>query len=136
VFLGILFLVTGFEKAVDPSTLIRVISFDGFGAPMVRILTWSIVCFEIALGQLLLVGLWHRKSLAVAIITLSIYTGQLAFLLFKEHGPDCGCLKLVNTYVEVRNSNFIGVLRNCILILLAWMACRKRSKFVPDRIEL
>jgi len=112
---GAVFLLAGFLKAADSSSLARVLAFDGF-VKSLSFLLWLVPLWEIGLGAGLILYSRSRLLIWLALGTLVLFIGQLVFLLVSTGAPDCGCIALLNRYHDAQWSHMFGIARNVIMI--------------------
>jgi uncharacterized membrane protein YphA (DoxX/SURF4 family) len=118
--LGLLLLLTGFQKILGADGLRNVLAFDHFPRIFLTPLLWSIIILEIAIGLLLLI--WPRRSiLFAAIVLLALYTIQIIYLLVSHNAPYCNCIGGVLAFQNARRGNLLSLARNIFLITGAWL---------------
>src|SRR5215210_376240 len=82
---GLVFLWSGFEKAVDPARIQRVLAFDGIPSllvPATALLVWT---GEITIGVCLLFSVARLRTISIAIFVLLVFSVQLAYLIVSQN---------------------------------------------------
>ena len=114
IFVGIVFMVSGFLKAVDPyGTAIKLTEyFTAFGMdflePVTLFLSVVLICCEFLCGFFLTMGLWYKK-IVIWIITalVGFFTILTLFIALTNPVSDCGCfgdaIKLTNWQTFFKN---------------------------------
>lgn len=116
VIVGMLFIISGFGKAIDTAGFSDLISQYGLGYLMV--LSPLIVVSEILIGLFLVLLINPRFFAMISFFMLTIFTVLFAFAHFKYGVNDCGC------FGTVQHLNFpplISFIRNIILIVMSGM---------------
>lgn len=117
VIVGAVFLWAGFAKVNDPTTIAKAIQFLGVPQAGVALLLAALICFEVALGTMLVTFGADGKTLAVTLFALIAFSTVLIIFLMKPTAPDCGCLGTTIVTRSAKAGHFYGLLRNAILIV-------------------
>lgn len=92
-FLGTIFLLSGLTKLGVPQAFTA--SINGYEMPLpsflVQVMAVGLPPLELALGVLLLVGLWTRFAAAIAGGLMVVFTIAMTQAAFRGLSPDCGC---------------------------------------------
>ena len=100
VFVGVLFIFSGFVKVIDPLGFSYKLSeyFVIFGMPWmdsVTVLLAIVLCLaEIALGVQLLLGFWKKATLYGLLGMIVFFTFLTWFSAYFNKVTDCGCLEM------------------------------------------
>ena len=118
VIVGMLFIISGFGKAIDTAGFSNLINQYGLGYLMV--LSPLIVVFEILLGILLVLLINPRFFAMISFWMLTVFTALFAFAHFKYGVNNCGCFGTLYTNLPP----VFSFIRNFILIgmsLIVWI---------------
>lgn len=122
--LAIVFLYAAYTKLRQP-WLVFAMSIDAYGLlpemgvlGVARVLPW----LELALGVLLLLGIWLRLVAMLAALVLSVFFGIMLMSFGKGMGIDCGCFG-VGEALTAKTLARDGLLL-AAAIVLAWLAWR------------
>lgn len=99
IILGVVFLVFGGMKLVDMPLFAEAVRQYGIlPEPVGRLYALSLPWVEVAVGTLLLVGLWLRWAVPLVILITASFIGATVFNLFWLHATfnSCGCLGRVD----------------------------------------
>lgn len=117
ILLALLFLFSGFVKAVDPlGTALKMESyFVGLGmeflAPTSLVAACGLIIFEMMLGVALLMGLWRRIVAWATLLLMSGMTLLTLYIALYDPVDDCGCfgdfLKVSNSATFIKNLFFM-----------------------------
>lgn len=116
VIVGMLFIISGFGKAIDTAGFSTLISQYGLG--YLTVLSPLIIVFEILLGILLVLLINPRFFAMISFFVLTIFTALFAFAHFKYGINDCGCF---GTVQHLNFPPFVSFIRNIILIAMSGM---------------
>lgn len=91
--LGAIFIISGLTKLGIPSTFAASInSYEmPLPGPLVTIMAVGLPPLELAIGILLIVGLWTRISAAIAGALTVVFLVAMIQAMFRGLNPDCGC---------------------------------------------
>ena len=134
VIVGMLFIISGFGKAIDTAGFSNLINQYGLGYLMV--LSPLIVVFEILLGILLVLLINPRFFAMISFWMLTVFTALFAFAHFKYGVNNCGCFGTLYTNLPP----VFSFIRNFILIgmsLIVWIKYpRYNSKVIKWKLCL
>lgn len=117
IFLGGVFLVSGFGKLINIKGFVELI--DSYGLYFISFLAPVIVIIEIALGILLMLSLKQKTVAKYSILMICIFTFAYLYGFNVKGIQDCGCFGSVD---NIQTSPLIVLLRNgAILILLLFI---------------
>jgi uncharacterized membrane protein YphA (DoxX/SURF4 family) len=127
---GVVFVWAGVQKLMDPTKIIRVLEFDGLTQRIGELRlsvagAFGLGAFEVVLGALLVLGLWQRRVMMITIVTLLVFSIQLAYLMFAQNPPECGCVTLWKNFRDARSRATSGLIRNAAMAVgLEWTRLR------------
>ena len=114
--LGVVFLLFGLTKVGVPGAFATSINGYEMNLPsgLVTVMAVGLPLLEVAIGILLLVGLWTRLSAAIAGVLLVIFLIAMIQAMFRGLSPDCGCAAGVATANPIGQSimNSLGPVGN------------------------
>ena len=128
VLLAIVFMVSGFVKAVDPMGFFYKLSeyatVFGLSVEPVWLQTVALLlaCAEFLLGLFLLTGVCRLLSSWVAFLVMLFYTPFTLYIALENPVPDCGCFG-----DALLLTNWETFIKNLLLLLLAIPVCFKYS---------
>jgi uncharacterized membrane protein YphA (DoxX/SURF4 family) len=130
---GLLFIYAGVMKWWDPTKTHRVFAFDRIPEPIIKPLTMLVASGEIALGLLLVLGLFAMRRVIVAtILVLFVYSIQLAILIAAQNPPECSCAaaaELFKRFKSAKLSLTLGLVRNALMMAaLEWVRLRRAAR--------
>jgi uncharacterized membrane protein YphA (DoxX/SURF4 family) len=137
---GLLFIYAGVMKWWDPTKTHRVFAFDRIPEPLIKPLTMLVASGEIALGLLLVIGLFAMRRVIVAtILLLFVYSIQLAVLIAAQNPPECSCAaaaELLNRFKSAKLSLTLGLVRNALMMAaLEWVRLRMAGRAMMSAHE-
>lgn len=113
--MGLVFVVSGTMKAIEPRSFIGTIqAFDLIPDPLVPFTAFTVVTGELFLGTLLLLGIAHRAAGTALIAVLMLFSAAIISALVRGIELSCGCF-------GAASDEPIGpwtILRNTLIILL------------------
>ena len=112
--LGLVFLVSGFAKALDVSAFADVIASYGFA--VIRFMAVPVVIAEIIIGLLLVLRIGEKTTALIATVLLVVFTLIYSYGLIFKGVEDCGCFGNIKA---LNSSPVLLYVRNAILIFLA-----------------
>ena len=112
--LGLVFLVSGFAKALDVSAFADVIASYGFAG--IRFMAVPVVIAEIIIGLLLVLRIGEKTTALITAILLVVFTIIYSYGLIFKGVEDCGCFGNIKA---LNSSPVLLYIRNAILIFLA-----------------
>src|SRR6478672_1126378 len=91
--LGFIFLLSGLTKLGIPNTF--AVSIQSYEMPLpaalVQLMAVALPPIELAIGLLLLAGLWTRISAIIAGALMLVFIVAMIQAMFRGLSPDCGC---------------------------------------------
>jgi uncharacterized membrane protein YphA (DoxX/SURF4 family) len=126
IILGLVFLVSGYLKAMDIQSFAGTIyKIQFFTFQLAYFTAIIIVGLELLLGLFLVSGLYLNHILKVSFILLSAFTIFLLFVLVFDLQINCNCFGSLSK----KNINSFDVLRNIIILSLNYILikCRELS---------
>lgn len=127
VLLAIVFMVSGFVKAVDPMGFFYKLKeyaavFDIVQLPDFFILAVAIlsIAVEFVAGFFLLTGIYRRLVAVFVFLAMLVYTPLTLYVAIKDPVPDCGCFG--NAFYLTNWETFA---KNVVLLLAAAVVCFK-----------
>ena len=108
------FLVSGFAKALDVSAFADVIASYGFAG--IRFMAVPVVIAEIIIGLLLVLRIGEKTTALITAILLVVFTIIYSYGLIFKGVEDCGCFGNIKA---LNSSPVLLYIRNAILIFLA-----------------
>jgi len=132
--LGIVFIFSGFVKAVDPlGTTYKIEDYLGaFGGffnaltPLAEPAAWALIAFELVLGICLLLNLWRRVTPWLALAMMLVMTPLTLYLAIVNPISDCGCFG-----DAVVISNWATFWKNIVLLSLV-IVLLSLNRFIPS----
>ncbi|OLC54343.1 MAG: hypothetical protein AUH92_04175 [Acidobacteria bacterium 13_1_40CM_4_69_4] len=104
--IGLVFLVAGVLKGLDPAEFVHQVAGDGLLGPRLSSLAApALIVFEIALAIALLAGAWPRLSGLLSLALLLVFIGIEAYGLSVGRTEACGCF---GVYVQRTPTEVIG----------------------------
>lgn len=127
--IGIVFLFSGFAKAVDPQggaiKIAEYIEIVGIHAGAFSvILAISLSTLEFIIGFMLLCKLMTRKAAWVAFVFMSFFTLLTLYIAIENPVSDCGCFG-----DAIKLTNWETFYKNMILLPLSFIVYRKRKDY-------
>jgi len=125
VILGAIFIYSGYAKLREPWALFAM-GIDSyhmlpfrFVEPMARTLPW----FEVAVGLLLIVGLWLRLSSAAVSLMMVVFMTAILHAYFTGQQISCGCFgpgEPISKWTMLRDGSILAA-----SLFVTWMALRR-----------
>jgi hypothetical protein len=109
-------------KIWDESGVTRVLEFDGVPQRLIPAMISAVIVVESSSGLLLILRPRWRGVVAAAVVLLTIYTAQLAYLAAFRAAPNCTCLGAWRAYRHAQFDHLMGIGRNACLILALLLA--------------
>jgi hypothetical protein len=103
------------------------LEFDGLPQTLIPLAISAVIVVESGLGLLLMLRPQVRGVKTAAVVLLTAYTAQLAYLAALREAPNCVCLGAWTAYRAARFDGLMGIGRNVCLIL-AMLLLRAHSK--------
>ena len=129
--LAVVFLFSGFVKAIDPmGTVIKLTDYaEAFGVVLHPVLlyigTWALILLEYIMGVALFFGFYRRFYLSLMTIFLAVMTPLTLVLALTNPVSDCGCF---GDAVVLTNWQTFGKNMVLFLMTIAVLSCHKRVK--------
>ncbi len=143
VVLGVVLVVAGYLKVIDPvGSTQSVVAYDIFGYEIARFIGLTLPVIEIAVGVLLIVGLFSRAAGALGAGLMVVFVTGIASAWARGLAIDCGCFGTGGP-IDPRNTQYAQEIARDTALAAAglWVVLRPRtlfsldglcSKFVPD----
>lgn len=131
ILVGVVFLLSGFAKAIDLDSFSALITQYGFGN--IAWLAPIIVLTETILGLCLLLNIYAKKATLATIAITIIFSGAFCYAFFVHGIADCGCFGKIN---RLNLSPSFTLVRNIILILLLlfyWRFAPNQQTVLPAK---
>lgn len=131
VLLAVVFMVSGFVKAVDPVGFMYKIKeyFAAFG--FVDVPDFGMLCLallfcgiEFIAGFFLLTGVYRRLVALLSFLMLLVYTPLTLYVALENPVPDCGCFG-----EAFRLTNWGTFVKNMLLLLFAAVVCFRNNMY-------
>jgi len=98
--LGLVFIVSGISKLIDPELLtIQLEGFKFLNPVTIEVIAYLLILFEMILGALILLKT-NRKVLFTAVGTLTVFSLFLAYKIITHDPSACGCF---GNFINVSN---------------------------------
>lgn len=129
--LAVVFLFSGFVKAIDPiGTVIKLTDYaEALGVAIHPVLlyigTWALILLEYIMGVALFFGFYRRFYLSLMTIFLAVMTPLTLVLALANPVSDCGCF---GDAVALTNWQTFGKNMALLLMTIAVLSCHKRVK--------
>ncbi len=129
VLLALVFIFSGFVKAVDPmGTAFKIQDYCtafqwNFLYDYAKFLSFILFSFEMVLGEVLLFGISRRKAPWAATVFLTLMTALTLYLAIADPIQDCGCFG-----DAIILTNWQTFWKNIILLTLSMIVCLSKSE--------
>jgi uncharacterized membrane protein YphA (DoxX/SURF4 family) len=132
--LAAVWLVSGLLKAIDPdATYVAVRAYDVLPRSAVGIVAGALPRVEIAVGVLLLLGLWTRIAAALSAGLLLVFVAGVTQAWARGLSIDCGCFGGGGAVPPGETAYGRELLRDAGFLLLAgWLVVRERTLAALD----
>lgn len=130
VFLAAIWIWAGVAKALDPyATLRSVRAYQLLPEQGAQLLAFGLPFLEIALGVLLLLGLYTRPVAMISLALIAVFVTAIASAWARGLSIDCGCFGAGTggTYLQELGRD------GAFAILAAWLLLYPRSRFALER---
>jgi hypothetical protein len=115
---GWLFIATAILKAAEPQdAMLAVLHFIPAEPPIAFAIVAFVVLAELALGAMLIAGLWGSRPVRGALALLVIFTFVLIGLIATDGPLSCGCGGRLFEWFPHAWSREIGIIRNLLLMV-------------------
>jgi uncharacterized membrane protein YphA (DoxX/SURF4 family) len=129
IFLGVLYIYSGFFKALDISGFAKIISlYDILPQALIPYTAIIIPFIELVTGLFLLIGLRIKASAFISILLLAVFTIAITINVVRGNTFNCGCFELERFGITEK----VGVpliIRDTVLLLLSILVCNAKRHF-------
>jgi uncharacterized membrane protein YphA (DoxX/SURF4 family) len=135
--LGAVLVVAGGPKVGSPQTSVQAVrAYDLLPDALARLVGWGLPFVEIAVGLLLLAGLFTRIAAVTAAVLMLAFVAGVGSAAARGLSIDCGCFGGGGAVEPSQTSYGTEIARDIGLLLLAgWLVWRPRSRFALDLRE-
>ena len=113
VFIGLIFLISGISKLVNPENFIKEIDKINFLFPfLTKPAAYGFIFFELILG-LLLIFRFNKKVLVTTTVVVTILSCYLGYKVIAHDSSDCGCFGNF-----VYRSNMSALIQDLFLLII------------------
>ncbi len=135
--LGGVLLVAGYFKAVDFDASVRsVVAYDVFDYPIAEFIGIALPIIEIAVGAMLLIGLFTRPSGAAGALLMVVFIVGIASAWGRGLSIDCGCFGTGGSIDPSETRYLQEILRDAALALGGlWLMIRPHTLFAVDGLS-
>jgi hypothetical protein len=116
--LGLLFLYSGFYKALYPGAATHALRALDIPRSIANATIVGVTTLEIYLGIILLFRKDLKYGLMLATGLVFAFTVFLWYLSTLAHPPSCGCMALTGIFKSNKQNAVFGVFRNCVILYL------------------
>ncbi len=134
VVLGGVLLVAGGLKVIDPQSSVQAVqAYELLPEELARIVGWGLPFVEIAVGLLLILGLFTRAAAITAGILMVAFIAAVAWAAARGLSIDCGCFGGGGQVAPGQTAYGAEILRDVGLLLAAgWLAWQPHSRYALD----
>ena len=138
--LGLVFIVAGILKAVDPTEFVRQIETYGIvSGSLAVILAYTLLPLEIGLGSALLAGYRARLAAAATVILLLVFMSATAYAWSQGKTEGCGCFGSIASrtpgQVLVEDTGLLGLGAHYYIPVGAFQETLRDSAFLTKTNE-
>ncbi|MGI8458376.1 MAG: DoxX family protein [Propionibacteriaceae bacterium] len=135
--LGGIFVAAGAIKVIDPQTSVQAVrAYELLPAGLERVVGWGLPFVEIAVGLLLIAGVFTRIVAAASGLFLMVFIAAVLSAAARGLNIDCGCFGGGGEVAAGQTSYPAEVARDLGFLLLAgWLVWRPRSRLGLQRSE-
>jgi uncharacterized membrane protein YphA (DoxX/SURF4 family) len=128
--LGGIFVAAGAIKVIDPQSSVQAVrAYELLPASLERLVGWGLPFFEIALGLLLIAGVFTRVVAAVAALVLVVFIAAVVSAAARGLSIDCGCFGGGGEVAAGQTAYPVEIARDVGFLLLAgWLIWQPRSR--------
>ena len=115
IFLGLVFIVSGFSKLIGPENFIKEIDkINVMASFLTKPAAYGFILFELVIG-ILLIFKFSRNVLIVTTVTVVIFSCYLGFKVISHDTSDCGCFGNF-----VYRSNMSALVQDVCILVIIW----------------
>lgn len=128
------FLTAGAMKAMDPRASVNAVrAYQLLPASAETVVGWGLPFAEIALGLLLVIGVFTRLLAMVSALVLTAFLVAVVSASARGLSIDCGCFGGGGTVARGQSDYTTEILRDSLLLLAAlWLVWQPRSRLALD----
>lgn len=132
------FIAAGLLKVVDPQSSVQAVrGYDLLPLAWTTVIGHVLPFVEIALGLLLVAGLFTRAVATVAAVLLSVFVAAVVSAAARGLTIDCGCFGGGGTVARGETAYGAEIARDVLFLLLAlWLVWRPRSRLSLDHADV
>jgi uncharacterized membrane protein YphA (DoxX/SURF4 family) len=133
--LGGVMMVAGALKVVDPQTSVQAVAaYRLLPAALVPIVGWGLPFLEVALGLLLVGGVFVRVVATATGTLLVVFIAAVGSAAARGLSIDCGCFGRGGQVTPGRTAYAAEIVRDVgFLLMAAWLVWRPRSRYALER---
>ncbi|MBN2040169.1 MAG: DoxX family membrane protein [Spirochaetes bacterium] len=135
IFLGLLFIYSGFFKALDPGNFARIIlQYDVFPEILAPYGAIVMPFLEMVIGILLLSGFRIKSTSLLSSFLLTFFIIIISINVYRGNTFNCGCFEL-NRFEISEEIGIPLIIRDIVFLLMQLLVlCAKRQPFSIDKI--
>lgn len=132
-----IFLAAGGLKVIDPQTSVQAVhAYQLLPAGLERVVGWGLPFLEIALGLLLVAGVFARVVAVASAALLGTFIVAVLSASGRGLTIDCGCFGDGGSVAAGQTAYGVEVGRDLgLLVLAGWLIWQPRSRYSLDRPE-
>lgn len=133
--LGGVFLTAGGVKVIDPQGSVQAVqAYQLLPRPLETLVGWGLPFLEIALGLLLVAGLFTRVVAVASAALLGALLAAVISVAARGLSIDCGCFGGGGAVAEGQATYGTEIVRDLgFLVLAGWLIWQPRSRYSLDR---
>lgn len=133
--LGGVFLTAGGLKVIDPQGSVQAVqAYQLLPRPLETLVGWGLPFLEIALGLLLVAGLFTRVVAVASAALLGALLAAVISVAARGLSIDCGCFGGGGAVAEGQATYGTEIVRDLgFLVLAGWLIWQPRSRYSLDR---
>jgi len=135
--LGGVFLTAGGLKVIDPQGSVQAVrAYQLLPRPLETLVGWGLPFLEIALGLLLVAGLFTRVVALASAALLGALLAAVISVAARGLSIDCGCFGGGGAVAEGQATYGTEIVRDLgFLVLAGWLIWQPRSRYSLDRSD-